>query len=280
MATKEEDFVELLFVASTHHYLLVFTTKGRLYWIKVHELPQGGRATKGKAIVNLLNLAAGDQVATILAVKEFNEGRQVIIATKNGTVKKTDLMAFSRPRSGGIIAINIGGDDRVVAARLTDGEMDIFLATRQGQAIRFQESKVRSMGRTAAGVRGIDLAPEDEVVAMEALAGSPTLLTVTENGFGKRTVIDEYPLQNRGGKGVITIKTTSRNGMVVGALVVEDKDEVMLVSDKGNIIRTLVGGINVIGRNTQGVTLIDVASGERLVAVARVAEREEEEEPQ
>jgi DNA gyrase subunit A len=174
MATKEADFVEAIFVASTHSYLLVFTQKGRLYWIKVHELPQGGRATKGKAIVNLVNLEKDDEVATVLAVREFSEGRQIIMATKNGLVKKTDLMAYSRPRQGGIIAINIGEEDRLVSARLTDGSMNIFLATRQGQAIRFVEDKVRSMGRTAAGVKGIEVGNDDRVVAMEALAGTPT----------------------------------------------------------------------------------------------------------
>ena len=274
MAPKDEDFVESLFVASTHSYLLVFTMKGRLYWIKVHELPQGGRATRGKAIVNLVNLEPGDQVATVLAVREFAEGRQVVMSTRNGTIKKTDLMSFSRPRAGGIIAMTIGDDDRLVAARLTDGEMQIFLATQKGQAIRFAEGRVRSMGRTAAGVRGVDVGDEDAVVAMEAVAGTPTVLTVTEHGFGKRTRLDEYPLQNRGGKGVITIKTNERNGQVVGALVVEDEDEVMLVSETGNIIRIKVGNINVIGRNTQGVKLINLAEGERLVAVARLAEKE------
>ncbi len=272
MTPKDEDFVESLFVASTHSYMLVFTAKGLLYWIKVHELPQGGRATRGKAIVNLLNIEPGDHVATVLAVREFSEGRQVVMATQNGTIKKTDLMAFSRPRAGGIIAININQNDRLVAARLTDGEMDIFLATRQGQAIRFRETDVRSMGRTAAGVKGIELAKGDQVVAMEAVAGAPSLLTVTENGFGKRTQIDEYPLQRRGGKGVITIKTTERNGPVVGALLVDDQSEVMLISDQGKIIRMKVGDIRVIGRNTQGVKLIGLDQNERLVSVARLAE--------
>jgi DNA gyrase subunit A len=272
MTPKDEDFVESLFVASTHSYMMVFTTKGRLYWIKVHELPQGGRATRGKAIVNLLNIESDDHVATGLAVREFSEGRQVVMATQNGIVKKTDLMAFSRPRAGGIIAININEEDRLVAVRLTDGEMEVFLATQKGQAIRFREDNVRSMGRTAAGVKGIDLAGDDKVVAMEAVAGAPALLTVTENGFGKRTQIDEYPLQRRGGKGVITIKTTERNGPVVGALLVAEDDEVMLISDQGKIIRMKIEDIRVIGRNTQGVTLIGLDDGERLVGVAKLAE--------
>ncbi|MFH1034745.1 MAG: DNA gyrase subunit A [Pseudomonadota bacterium] len=280
MTTKDEDFVESLFIASTHSYLLVFTNLGRLYWIKVHELPQAGRATKGKAIVNLLSLQPQEKVATVLAVREFSQGRQVVMATERGVVKKTDLMDFSRPRSGGIIAINVGSDDRLVSARLTDGGMQIFLATRLGMAIRFQEDQVRSMGRTAGGVRGIQVGDGDAVVGMEALAGAPSILTVTENGYGKRTRLDEYPLQNRGGKGVITIKTTDRNGPVVGALVVEDSDEVMLSSDQGDIIRLKVEGIREIGRNTQGVTLKDLAAGQRLVSVARLAEVEDEDAPE
>ncbi len=275
MSTKEEDFVEQLFVASTHSYMLVFTAKGRIHWIKVHELPQGGRATRGKAIVNLIDLEPGDSVATVLAVREFTPGRFIVMATQKGIIKKTDLMAYSRPRAGGIIAINIADGDRLVAARLTDGDMEIFLATKKGKAIRFKEDKVRAMGRTAAGVRGIEVADDDAVVAMEAVAGSPSILTVTENGYGKRTLIDEYPLRNRGGKGVITIKTTQRNGNVVGAMVVEDSDEVMLVSDHGNIIRVRVGDIKVIGRNTQGVKLIGLNLGERLVGMARLAERDD-----
>jgi DNA gyrase subunit A len=273
MSTKSEDFVEKLFVASTHHYLLIFTDAGRLYWLKVHELPQAGRASKGKAIVNLVKMARDEKVNTVLAVREFTEERQVIMATEGGTIKKTALMAFSRPRVGGIIAINLAEGDRLVSARLSDGEMEVFMATRLGKAIRFKEDKVRSMGRTAAGVKGIDLAEGDRVVAMEAVAGAPSLLTITENGFGKRTLIGEYPLHNRGGKGVITIKTSERNGSVVAALVVEDSDEVMFISAQGKIIRMEVSGISIIGRNTQGVTLFDLAEGERLAAVAQVAER-------
>jgi DNA gyrase subunit A len=280
MDTKEEDFISNLFVASTHSYLLVFTSMGRLYWVKVHELPQGGRATKGKAIVNLLNLLPGDTVSTVLVVKEFTDDKEVFMATKKGTVKKTKLDAFSRPRSGGIKAINLAEDDYLVAVRLTDKQMEIFLATQNGQAIRFSEERVRSMGRTAAGVKGIDLTDGDAVVAMEAIAGTPTILTVTQNGYGKRTLLEEYPLRNRGGKGVITIKTTERNGLVVGALVVEDEDDIMMVSEQGNIIRTKVGGISVIGRNTQGVKLINLSPGEKLVALARLAEPEDDDKDQ
>ncbi len=273
MSPKAEDFVEAMFVASTHSYLLVFTDKGRLYWLKVHEIPQAGRAARGKAIVNLVNMASGENVATVLAVREFSPGRQVVMATAKGTVKKTDLMAFSRPRAGGIIAINLAKGDEMIGARITDNDMEIFLATRQGQAIRFSEDKVRSMGRNAAGVRGIRLENDDRVVALQAIPGRASLLTVTENGYGKRTLIEEYPLHNRGGKGVITIKTTQRNGPVVGALVVEDDDEIMMVSDLGKIIRTRVSDIKVIGRNTQGVKLIDLDPGVRLVSTARLAEK-------
>jgi DNA gyrase subunit A len=278
MATKEEDFVESLFVASTHSYLLVFTNLGRLYWVKVHELPQAGRATKGKAIVNLLNLQPEEKVATVLAVREFGEGRYVVMATEKGIIKKTDLMEYSRPRAGGIIALNLNQGDRLIAARLTDGGMEIFLATKTGLAIRFPEDQARPMGRVAAGVKGIALLAGDAVVAMEALAGAPSLLTVTENGYGKRTRLDEYPLQNRGGKGVITIKTSDRNGHVVSALVVEDSSEVMLSSTAGDVIRLKVSGIREIGRNTQGVTLKDLNQGERIASVARLAEVEDEAE--
>ncbi len=279
MSTRSEDFVEQLFIASTHSYMLFFTDKGRLYWLKVHEIPQAGRAARGKAIVNLIDLQPGEGVATVLAVREFTEGRQVIMATARGVVKKTDLMAFSRPRAGGIIAIKLSDDDELVAVRLTDGDMEVFLATRQGQAIRFHEDQVRSMGRNAGGVRGIQVSSDDAVVAMEAVAGAPSLLTVTENGFGKRTRIDEYPLRNRGGKGVITIKTTERNGQVVGALLVGDDDELMLISNRGKIIRIKVGSISVIGRNTQGVKLFELSNDERLVSVARLAESTGEDEP-
>lgn len=272
MSTKAEDFVSQLFVASTHSYLLIFTDLGRLYWLKVHEIPQAGRAAKGKAIVNIVSLKPGENVSTVLAVREFVADREVVMATAQGVVKKSTLDSFSRPRAGGIIAINLADGDRLVAARLTDGDREIFLATRFGQAIRFPEDQVRSMGRTAGGVRGIQLGDEDQVVSMEAVAGAPTLLTVTENGYGKCTRIDEYPLRNRGGKGVITIKTTKRNGQVVGALLVGEDDQVMLVSDHGKIIRLRVGDIRVIGRNTQGVTLFDLAKDERLVSVARLAE--------
>ncbi|MCB2189266.1 MAG: DNA gyrase subunit A [Deltaproteobacteria bacterium] len=276
MATKEEDFVEALFVASTHSYLLIFTDQGRLYWLKVHEIPQAGRASRGKAIVNLVSMLPSETVSTVLAVREFTEGFMVIMATQKGIVKKTELKAFSRPRVGGIIAINLDESDSLVAARLTDGDMEIFLATQEGQAIRFKEDQVRPMGRNAAGVRGVVLGESDKVVAMEAVAGAPSVLTVTLLGFGKRTRLDEYPLQNRGGKGVITIKTNERNGSVVTALVVEDEHEVMAISDQGNIIRMKVGDISVIGRNTQGVKIIGLAPEEHLVGLARLAETEEE----
>jgi DNA gyrase subunit A len=211
-------------------------------------------------------------VASILPIREFCEGRYVIMATRRGIVKKIDLMSFSRPRAGGVIAANVGNDDRLVGARLSDGEMDIFLATACGKAIRFKENQVRPMGRSAAGVKGIEVDKDDRVVSMEVAAGSPTVLTVVAIGYGKRTRLDEYPLHNRGGKGVITMKTSERNGLVVAALVVDDDAELMLITDHGKIVRTKVSGISVLGRNTQGVKLVDVAPGEMLVAVDHIAE--------
>ena len=271
---KEEDFVERLFVASTHDTFLFFTNVGRVYWRKVHELPQAGRMARGKAIVNLLSLARDEKVATVLAVRSFEPGFTVFMATKGGTVKKTDLLAYSRPRADGIIALNLVPGDELIAARITDGTQNVFLGTRQGKSIRFHESDVRAMGRVSQGVRGIRLTEEDHLVGMEVLTDGKTLLTITENGFGKRTSIDAYPVQKRGGKGVITIKTTQRNGKVMAILLVTDDDDVMLVSDRGKIIRMPVSGISVIGRNTQGVTLFAMEPGERVASAARLAEKD------
>jgi len=277
MGTKEEDFVEHLFIASTHSYILFFTDAGKVYWLKVHELPQAGRSARGKAIVNLLNISKGENVSSYLPVRNFEEGRYIIMATRNGVVKKTDLMAYSNPRSGGIIAINLDKGDELIATRLTDGTKDIFLGTRGGQSIRFKEAQARALGRVSRGVRGIALAKGDELVSMEIVGEASTILTVTEKGFGKRTDSSEYRDQSRAGKGVITIKTTERNGKVVGMLQVTDEDEIMMVTDKGKIIRLAMKGISVIGRNTQGVKLIGIEAGERVVSIARLAEKEEEE---
>ncbi|MBW1769906.1 MAG: DNA gyrase subunit A [Deltaproteobacteria bacterium] len=274
MGTKEEDFVDRLFVASTHDTFLFFTSLGRVYWRKVHELPQAGRLARGKAIVNLLALEDGEKLATVLPIRSFDPGHTVILATKGGTVKKTDIMAYSRPRSGGIIALNLLSGDELIAARITDGTQNAFLGSRYGKSIRFHESKVRPMGRVSRGVRGMRLAEGDYIVGMEVLTDGKTLMTVTENGYGKRTSIDEYPIRNRGGMGVITIKTTERNGMVVAILLVTDEDDLMLMTDRGKIIRMPVKDISVIGRNTQGVRLIGMNPGERVVSAARLAEKD------
>ena len=274
MGTREEDFVDRLFVASTHDTFLFFTNLGRVYWRKVHELPQAGRLARGKAIVNLLALGERERLATVLPVRSFEPGWTVIFTTKSGLVKKTDILAYSRPRSGGIIALNLVEGDELVAARITDGTTNVFLGSRHGKSIRFHESTVRPTGRPSQGVIGMRLDEGDFIVGMEVLTDGKTLMTVTENGYGKRTSIDEYPLRNRGGKGVITIKTTERNGMVVAIILVTDEDDLMLMTDRGKIIRMPVQDISVIGRNTQGVRLIAMEPGERVVSAARLAEKD------
>jgi len=274
VAIKEEDFVDRLFVASTHDTFLFFTTLGRVYWRKVHELPQAGRLARGKAIVNLLSLGEGEDVATVLPVRSFEPGFTVLMATKAGLVKKTDLMAYSRPRAGGIVALNLVPGDELIAARITDGTQNVFLGSRHGKSIRFHESNVRPTGRVSQGVRGMRLSDGDYLIGMEVLTNGKTLMTITENGYGKLTSIDEYPVRNRGGKGVITIKTTERNGMVVAILLVTGEDDLMLVTDRGKIIRMPVEEISVIGRNTQGVRLIVMEPGERVASAARLAEKD------
>ena len=276
MGTKDEDFVEKMFVASTHHTFMFFTNMGKVYWRKVYEIPQAGRMSRGKALINLLNLDREERLTTILAVPDYEPGQHILMATRSGLVKKTDLMAFSRPRAGGIIALSLLPDDELIAARLTDGTRNVFLGSALGKSIRFHESDIRPTGRTARGVRGMNLALGDRIVGMEVLSYGQTLFAVTENGFGKRTSIDEYPVHRRGGKGVITIKTSERNGLVVAILLVEDKDDVMLVTDAGKLIRMPVSGISVISRNTQGVTLMGMEPGERVVSAARLEESEQE----
>ncbi len=280
MRPKDEDFVERLFIASTHSNVLFFTDQGKVYWLKVHEIPQGGRASRGKAIVNLLNLAPGEKVMTVLPVKDFVPGKYILTATQNGIVKKTDLMAYSNPRAGGIIALTIDEGDRLIAARLTDGDMDILLASRNGKSIRFHETDVRSMGRTARGVRGMALEGDDLVIGMETVTESTaaTLVTVTENGYGKRTSLDEYRVQSRGGKGIITIKASERNGKVVDIKLCEEDSDLMFITDRGKVLRTSVGHLSIIGRNTQGVRLMVLEPDERIVAVAKLAEKEEDQE--
>ena len=271
---KEEDFVEHLFVASSHDSFLFFSNKGRVYWKKVHEIPEGGRTSRGKAIVNLLDLKKGERLATVLPIRDYDEGKYVVMATKMGLVKKTELKAYSHPRSVGTIGLKIKENDELIGVRVSSGDQDIFLTTKEGKSIRFKESDLRSMGRVASGNIGIKMEPGNEVVGMETLGEGATILTVTENGFGKRTKTDEYRTQARAGKGVFTIKTSERNGPVVYAYEVTDQDQLMIITGHGKIIRIRVADISVIGRNTQGVKLINLGEGEKVVGVAKIMEDE------
>jgi len=271
---KEEDFVEDLFIASTHDYILFFTDAGKIHWMKVHELPQAGRTTRGKAIVNLLHLSPQEKVTAILSLKDFAKGKFITFMTKRGTIKKTALEAYSNPRSGGIIAIHLDEGDELISAKLTDGKQHLFIGTKVGKAIHFPETQIREMGRTAHGVRGIKISKEDEVVGMEMVAPHTQILTVSENGYGKRTQASEYRIQNRGGSGISTMKRTPKTGDVIGIKTGVDEDELMVISNKGKIIRLRAVDIPVQGRSTQGVRLITLEEGERVVAVARLAEKE------
>ncbi|HEY7216948.1 MAG TPA: DNA gyrase C-terminal beta-propeller domain-containing protein, partial [Candidatus Binatia bacterium] len=276
--TRDEDFVEYLFIASMHSYILFFTTIGKVYWIKVHELPQAGRAARGKPIVNLLSLEPGEKVSAFLTVREFVEGRYIVFATKNGLIKKTELMAYANPRSSGIRAIGLEERDEVIGVRLTDGNQEIILSTADGQSIRFKEEQVRPTGRGTFGVVGMKLDSGDKVVSMEILSLGADILTAAEGGYGKRTAMDEYRLQSRGGKGIITMKTTDKTGRVIGVQLVTEDDQLMMITNTGKIIRLRIKDIRVIGRNTQGVRLIELEEGERVVSVARLAEKDEEDE--
>ena len=274
---KEDDFVSDLFVASTHAYLMPITTRGKLFWLKVHEIPAASRTARGKPIINLVQMGEGEKLASILVTKGFEEGRFVFFVTRKGVVKRTDLNAFSNVRSAGIIALGVDDGDSLVAVFITDGSKDILLSTAQGMSIRFTESEVRSMGRQAYGVKGITLEAGDEVVGADVVERGTTILTVTENGYGKRTEESEYRVQGRGGKGIIDIKTTERNGTVVGLAQVKDRDEVMLVTSGGMLIRIKVHDISVIGRNTQGVRLISLESaGEKVSGISKLPEATEE----
>ncbi len=278
MSTREEDFVRHLGVASTHAYLLFFTNFGRLHWLKVHELPQLGRAAKGKAIVNVLQLQADERVQTMLPVRSFEDAADefIILSTRKGVIKKTSLRAFANPRKAGIIAINLSEDDELIAAGRSSGSDDVLLATRAGKSIRFKESDARAMGRTATGVRGISLGGDDEVVGMEILARDAQILTTTQNGFGKRTPLEDYRPQKRGGQGIINIRANDRNGPVIGIAQVVDDDDVMLITDGGKVLRCPVNGISSMGRATQGVRVMNLGSGEKLVSIARLAEEDVE----
>ncbi|GMU63731.1 MAG: DNA gyrase subunit A [Acidobacteriota bacterium] len=279
MATKEGDFVEHLFVASAHSFVLVFTESGRVHWVKVHEIPQAGPAAKGKAIVNLLNLSADERVATTLAVRDFPEDRFLVFATERGTIKRTALAEYGNPRSGGIIAINLEDGDRLLAVKVTDGSKDLFLATAAGMSIRFPGADCRPMGRATYGVRGISLRDGDRVVGMEVLEQEGAILTAAERGLGKRTDIAEYRQQGRGGLGLINLKVTERTGKVVGVAQVLPGDQLILITQEGMIIRTSVDGIREIGRSTQGVRLINLEETDKLVAIAKVVERDDEDAP-
>ena len=277
MSTKDTDFVEDLFIASKHNYVLFFSNLGRCYWLKVHEIPEAGPTARGKALVNLLNLASGETIAAVLPVIEFKDDQYIIMATRDGIVKKTQLMAYSRPRSGGIIALNIKEGDELIRASITTGDNEILLSTRDGQAIRFHENDVRDMGRTATGVIGIRMAKRDEVVSLEVIQNKDAqILTVTEMGYGKRTQVSEYRLTGRGGKGVRTIKTTGKNGRVVGTFQVTDDMQIMIITTHGGkVIRMNTSEISVYGRGTQGVRLIGLNEDEKVAAVAKVIEREQ-----
>jgi DNA gyrase subunit A len=270
METKEEDIVEDLFVASTHSYLLFFTNLGKIHWLKVHEIPEGGRQAKGKAMVNLLSLGEGERVATCVPVRDFAAGGQILFVTRQGKVKKTELEAYSHPRAGGIQAIGLEEGDEVIKTRRTDGQREVMIATKLGMIIRFSEEEVRPMGRGASGVRGIDVEAEDAVIAADVVQEGVTILTVTERGYGKRTPLDEYRLQGRAGKGIIDIKTGGRNGNVVAMLQVRDGDDILVVTTKGKIIRFHAVDVSAQGRNTWGVRIIDLEADDRVGSVARV----------
>jgi DNA gyrase subunit A len=278
MRTRDEDFVSDLFIASTHSYILIFTNRGRIYWLKVHEVPDVGPQGKGKAIVNLVSLQSGEKIAAVCAVRDFHSGGFVFLATRRGIVKKTELAAFSKPRPSGIIGLLVEEEDQLIAALLTSGGDEILLGTAGGMAIHFSEKDVRPMGRTSYGVKGIELEEGDEVVSLEVVRPGGTVLSVTRNGYGKRTTLDEYRLQARGGKGLIDIKASDRNGPVVGVNFLRGEEQVMLITEKGMIIRLNTAEISTIGRNTQGVRLIQLEEGDHLVSVARLAEREDDDE--
>ena len=273
METREEDFVNELFIGATHDYMLFFSNLGRLYWLKAYQVPEAGRAAKGKALVNLLAISEGERITTALPVRNFKEGFLVMF-TKNGLVKKTALEKYSNPRGKGIIAVTIEKGDELIAVRKTDGKSDLIFGTKKGLSIRFNEEDVRDTGRTAKGVKGIRLRKGDEVVSAEVAEENTALLTVTEKGLGKRSKIADYPVQKRGGKGVISIKVLERGGKAVGLMQVRDEDEVVMITSSGKLIRTLAGNISLHGRNTQGVKLMDVEGEDKIVSIGKVVERD------
>ncbi|MBN2466523.1 MAG: DNA gyrase subunit A [Deltaproteobacteria bacterium] len=273
MLTKENDFLEHLYVASTHSYFLFFTSAGRVYWLKVHQIPESGRTAKGKAIVNLLNLSKEESVSAVLPVRTFEEDKFIIMATRQGVIKKSSLMDYSKPRRDGIMGILLDEGDELITAAITDGNQDVLLGSQKGKSIRFAEKEVRCMGRVTRGIKGFRLAPEDSVVGMEIVDDANTILTVTQKGYGKRTSMSAYRVQGRGGSGIINIQTPPRNGNVVGIKQVSGNDDVILIGSRGKIIRMAASGIPVVGRNTKGVRLISLDEGENVVDIAR-AEKE------
>jgi DNA gyrase subunit A len=276
MRTREEDVVNHLFVASTHSYMMIFTDRGRAYWLKVHEIPDVGADGRGKSIANLVQMEDGEKIASMVAVREFDDGHHVVMGTRRGTIKKTELSAYANPRAGGIIAMGVDDGDGVIAVQISDGASQVFIGTRDGMAIRFPEDDVRPMGRTAYGVRGISLREGDEVVAMEVVKPGGTLLTVTELGYGKRTPLDEYRVQSRGGLGLKNLEITEKNGKVIQiAQVSGDDKELLLITEQGKILRTPTEHIRTIGRATQGVRLMDLEDGDKLVSVALVDKDDE-----
>jgi DNA gyrase subunit A len=276
MRTREEDFVSHLFVASSHAYIMIFSDRGRAYWLKVHEIPDVGPDGRGKAIANLVSMEEGERIAALLAVKEFEDDKFIVMGTRRGVIKKSELSAFSNPRAGGIIAMGVEEGDSVIAVQISNGGNEIFIGTRTGMSIRFPESDVRPMGRAAYGVRGISLREDDEVVGMDVLASDGTILSVTEQGYGKRTELEEYRVQSRGGIGIINIQTSERNGKVIGVAQVSNDDELMLITQQGKILRMAANTIRAIGRATQGVRLIDIEGDDRAVSIARLEEQDEE----
>lgn len=273
--TREEDFIEHMFVASTHHYIMFFTDKGKCYWLKVHEIPEGGRATKGRSILNLIEKEKEENISAFVAVKEFSDDKYIVMSTERGTVKKTVLSAYSNIRRGGINAINLAAGDRLIEAKLSEGNNDIIIGTKNGMAIRFNEKDVREMGRTATGVRGVKLGKGDVVIGMIVVKNATTLMVVTEKGFGKRSEIEEYRLTKRGGKGVITVKTSDKNGKLIAMKEVNDKDELVIITTGGMVIRQSVAELRIMGRNTQGVRLIRLNEGDDIADIARVVPEEE-----
>jgi DNA gyrase subunit A len=276
--TREEDFIEHMFIASTHHYILFFTDRGRCYWLKVHEIPQAGKATKGRPIVNLINIEKGEQIRAFIGVKNFEGTGNIVIATRDGIVKKTKLSEFSRPRRGGIVAVTIREKDQLIEAKLSSGSDDVILVTKNGLSLRFNERYVREMGRTATGVKGITLRADDRVIGMVIIKREGTLLTISENGYGKRTTISDYRVQGRGGKGIITMKVTEKTSFLVAVLEVVENEDIILITEKGVVIRQSISKISIIGRNTRGVKLMQLDSDDRISDVAKIVIEEDEEE--